>query len=151
MIEIIDDVFATRNDPGQLQVTPEDRQRLQELHPATLTEYNEGNGPCVWVLLIPTTSAIMNDFIKGRIGETELLWKTTPGEKLDCVYLCSATTLPEYRNKGITSRLTLDAIAAIQRDHPVTTLFVWPFTEEGKSLAEKIAKKAGLPLVIKPH
>lgn len=151
MMEIIDRVISTRDDPGQLQVTQKDIARLQNLHPSTLSEYNEGKGPCAWVLLIPTSEKLMHQFLEGELGETELLWNTIPGSQFETIYLCSVTTLPEYRNKGITSRLTLEAIDIIRKDHPIKSLFVWPFSEEGKKLAEKIANKAGLPLHIRAH
>ena len=151
MMQIIDETFATRHDPGQLQVTEADMQRLQQLHPATLSEYNEGKGPCVWILLIPTTTELMDKFLAGQLTETGLLWSTEPGSTFDSVYLCSATTLPEYRNKGITTRIALNAIEAIRKEHPVKKLFVWPFTEEGKQLAEKLGTKAGLPVLVRQH
>lgn len=143
---IINDVFETRGDPDQLQVTQADVKKLQELHPATLSEYNEGNGPCVWVLIIPTTKKIMQRFLRGEIGETKVLHETDPKAKFEVIYLCSASTLPEYRRKGITTRITLEAIEAIRKDHPIEALFVWPFTAEGKVLAAKIAERTGLKL-----
>lgn len=151
MMEIINEVFATRNDPDQLQVTRDDVKRLQAIHPATLSEYNEGEGPIVWLLIIPTTNEIMEKFLRGEISENQVLQRTKPGEKYDAIYLCSATTLPEYRGKGITTRIALEAIDAIRKDHPITSLFVWPFTEQGKHLAEKLAAKTGLTLRARKH
>lgn len=150
-MEIIDGVFETRNDPQQLQVTQKDLAKLQALHPATLAEYNEGNGPCVWVLLIPTTKAIMQEFLDGKISEKAILQKTLLGTSFEAVYLCSATTLPEYRGKGITSRIAVEAINSIKAKHPIADLFVWPFTPEGEILAKKLAEKLELPLHVKTH
>ena len=151
MKEIIDATFATRNDPDQLQVTQEDIARLQALHPATLSEYNERQGPCVWVLLIPTSDELMKKFLNGDLSENGLLQQTKPGTKFEAVYLCSATTLPEYRGKGITSKVCREAIEKIKAEHPVSTLFVWPFTKEGELLARKIADRLKLPLRVKAH
>jgi hypothetical protein len=151
MMEIIDGVFETRNDPDQLQVTEKDIAKLQALHPSTLSEYNEGNGPCIWVLLIPTTRAIMNQFLEGTISENGILQQTKPGTKFKTVYLCSATTLPEHRGKGLTSKLTIDAINSMRAENPVTDLFVWPFTKEGEVLARKIAESLNLPLHVRKH
>lgn len=151
MIEIIDGVFSTRNDPDQLQVTEEDIARLQLLHPATLSEYNEGHGPCIWVLLIPTTKTIMQEFLEGKITETALLYNTPPGIAYEAIYLCSVTTLPEYRGKGLTTKLTLEAINAIRSENPITDLFVWPFTKEGEILAQKIAVQLQMPLHLRAH
>ena len=104
MMQIIDEVFATRNDPSQLQVNEEVIEKLQKIHPVTIAEYNEGSGPCVWVLVIPTTTEILNLFLNGIITEQELFDRTLPGMNYEAVYLCSATALPEYRNKGLALR-----------------------------------------------
>ena len=121
-------------------------EKLQAIHPATLSEYNEGEGPAVWVLVIPTTRTVMDDFIARRITEQQLLERTTPGQICEAIYLCSATVLPEYRRRGLALRLCTEAINAIRAEHPITALYVWPFTAEGKMLAERVAQAAGLEL-----
>ncbi|MES1224360.1 MAG: hypothetical protein ABUT20_53185, partial [Bacteroidota bacterium] len=103
-------------------------------------------GPIAWVLLIPTTAALMNDFLAGKISEKQLFEKTPLNVPYDALYLCSAITLEEYRGKGITKKITLEAIEKIRKDHPIKTLFVWPFTKQGELLAEKLAALLGLPL-----
>ena len=146
MLALIDEVFATRNDPAQLQVNEQVIAKLEQIHPATLSEYNEGNGPAVWILLIPTTTELMNLFLTGHISEQELFDRTQPAMQYEAVYLCSATALPEYRGKGHAKKLCLEAIEHIRSQHPLKALFVWPFTKEGNALAEKIAIQSGLPL-----
>ncbi|MBI3509717.1 MAG: hypothetical protein HY064_03565 [Bacteroidetes bacterium] len=148
MLELVDEVFSTRHDPSQLQVNEDVLHRLQKIHPATLSEENN-NGPVAWILIIPTTEKIMNEFLNGKISEQELFDKTFPGEKYEAIYLCSATVLPEHRKKGLALMHTLRAINEIRKDHPVKFLFVWPFTNEGKLLAEKIAERTNLELKIK--
>ncbi|MGZ3899186.1 MAG: hypothetical protein ACXVO9_13390 [Bacteroidia bacterium] len=147
MMKVIDEVFATRKDPDQLQVTPQQLKKLEKIHPATLSELSDDNGPLIWVLVIPTTTNVMREFVKGNISEKELLERTNPGDSYECIYLCSASTLPEIRSKGKTKKLCLEAINAIRKDHPVKTLFVWPFTREGNALAETLAKECGLKLL----
>lgn len=146
MLALIDEVFATRSDPDQLQVDDAVIEKLQAIHPATLGEYNEGAGPCVWVLVIPTTREVMEDFLARRITEQQLLERTSPGQTFEAIYLCSATVLPEYRRRGLALRLCMEAVNAISAQHPVITLYVWPFTSEGKMLAERVAQAAGLEL-----
>jgi hypothetical protein len=149
MMQIIDEVFSTREDPDQLQVNEKVIARLQELHPATLSEYNDGNGPAIWVLIIPTVKELMEKFLRGEISEQELFDRTKPGMKFDSIYLCSATVLPEYRRKGMTLKMTVDAINAMKKDFPVERLFVWPFSEEGKFLAQKIGEVTGMKVFFK--
>lgn len=147
MLTLIDEVFATRNDPDQIQVNQKQLKKLQNIHPATLSELENEDGPAIWILIIPTTKDIMNDFLQHKISEKELLAKTKAGDSYDCVYLCSATTLPEYRGKGETKKLCIAAIRSVCNTHPIKTLFVWPFTKEGELLAAKAAKECGLELL----
>ena len=146
MIQLADQVFAGRNDPSQLAVNGKVIERLLRIHPATMSEYDDGNGPVVWILLIPTTDGLMNRFIANEISEKELFELTPLQTKYDALYLCSAMALEEYRGKGIAKKLTLKAIESIRKDHPIKTLFVWPFTSQGELLADKLAQSICLPL-----
>jgi hypothetical protein len=149
MLSLIDETFATRNDPGQIQVTQKQMKKLQAIHPATLSEKSNDDGPLIWVLLIPTTKTIMQDFLTNKITETQLLELTPLKTNYDCIYLCSATTLPEARGKGDTKKVCLKAIEEICKDHSISSLFVWPFTQEGEQLAKKIAGELNFQLLIK--
>lgn len=146
MIALADEVFAAREDPDQLDVDDVVLERLRQLHPASVSEWDDGNGPVAWILLIPTTSDLMEEFLTGRIGERELFAQTPIGGSFDALYLCSALVLEEYRRKGIARRLAWDAFERIKLEHPVRSLFVWTFTEEGRVAAEAFALQAGLPL-----
>lgn len=147
MLTLIDEVFATRKDPGQIQVNQQQLKKLQKIHPATLSELENENGPLIWILIIPTTKSIMDDFLQHKISEKELLAKTKAGDSYDCIYLCSVTTLPEYRGKGETKKLCIKAVRSVCNTHPIKTLFVWSFTNEGEILAEKVAKDCALELL----
>ena len=149
MLQLIDETFATRSDPDQIQVNQDQLKKLQSIHPATLSELSDENGPLVWVLVIPTKNAIMVDFLSGNISEKQVLDTTVPGQDYECLYLCSATTLPEARRKGLTKKVCLDAIAKISEQHGLRTLFVWPFSSEGSALAASLAKQLHLNLFIK--
>jgi ribosomal protein S18 acetylase RimI-like enzyme len=146
MIRLAEEVFAFRTDPDQIVVTDDVREKLTSIHPATLNGEENGDGPIAWMLLIPTTTEIMEEFLAKRITERELLDRTPVGGMYDAIYLCSALVLPEYRNKGIARRLVLDAVRRMQADHPIKALFVWPFTSEGKRLAHALAEELRLPL-----
>ncbi len=151
MLQVIGDVFDTRNDPDQISVNEEERELLEKIHPDTLSEFANEDGPLVWILLIPTTEEIMQRFLSGVISEKQLLYETPIGSSYDVIYLCSASVLPEARNKGLAKKLTLDAIGNIQKDHAIKALFLWPFSPEGKTLAQSIAAQLGLPLHEKKH
>jgi ribosomal protein S18 acetylase RimI-like enzyme len=147
MIQLAEEVFAVKNDPGQLNVNPEVQERLHRMHPATVSEYDDGNGPVAWVLLIPTTLDLMNRFLDNTISEKELFDLTPLDTFYEAVYLCSALVLEEYRRKGIVKRLAVDAIEALRQDHPLKSLFVWPFSNEGSLCSETVARLVSLPLL----
>ena len=149
MIALVTEFFDTRNDPDQISVTTEEREKLENIHLATMSELADENGPIVWILLIPTTKEIMAHFIDGSITEKQLLQETQPGMAYDTIYLCSASVLPEHRHKGLAKKVTVDAINSIRKDHPIVSLFYWPFSDEGKKLAQAIAEEVRLPLLEK--
>lgn len=146
MIQLADEVFAVKNDPSQLDVNQQVIERLQKIHSATVSEQVDGNGPVAWVLLIPTTLDLMNRFLKSEISEKELFDLTPLDTTYETLYLCSALVLEEYRRKGITKQLVINAIENILRDHPLKALFVWAFSKEGDMASETIARLASLPL-----
>lgn len=146
MIQLVGDFFDVKNDPDQLSVTEKVMKKLDKIHPSCMSEYNEGDGPIVWILLIPTTETVMKRFLKKEISETELLNETKPGEKYDAIYLCSASVLPEYRRKGLAKKVGMKAIRDIMKDHKIKALYYWGFSPEGQALAEKAAKELKLPL-----
>jgi hypothetical protein len=123
MLQLAEDVFSTHNDPTQLEVDEEVIAKLNRLHPATLSEHIDGDGPVVWILLIPTTHTLMQQFIEESISETELLNLTPVNEKYETIYLCSALVLSEYRKKGFANKLITKAIGEIRSEHPIQALF----------------------------
>lgn len=149
MLQLADEVFAVHEDPTQLQVDAEVRARLHRIHPATRSEAVDGDGPVAWVLVIPTTAALMEAFLGSKLTEQELYDHTPEGGVYEAVYLCSAMVLKEYRGQGLAQRLTLEAIENIRKDHPIRTLFYWPFTAEGDALAHTLASAAALPLLVR--
>ena len=146
MLQLAEEVFAVKDDPTQLDVNEQALDRLHRIHPATVAEYNDGNGPVAWVLLIPTTTDLMNRFLKGEISEKQLFDLTPTDTTYEAIYLCSALVLEEYRRKGITRQLSLQAIEAIRKDHPLKAAFVWAFSPEGDLAAGTIVRLAGLQL-----
>jgi ribosomal protein S18 acetylase RimI-like enzyme len=151
MIALADLVFATKNDPNQLDVNEEVIEQLQLLHPASVCEEANDDGPIAWVLLIPTTQKLALAFINEELSETELLSQTPSDQPFEVIYLCSALVLEEFRKQGIVKRLTLDAVNAIRANHPIKSLVVWPFTDEGWHSAERIAQACELPLIVRKH
>lgn len=146
MIQLAEDTFATKNDPDQLDVNEEVLEHLKQIDPSTVSEYDDGKGPAAWILLIPTTTDLMNRFLENKISEKELYELTPLKVTYDALYLCSAMVLDEYRRKGIARKLTLKAVEEICKTHPIKALFTWAFTKEGDMAAEELARVTSLPL-----
>jgi len=146
LIKLAEETFAMHDDPSQLQVDQAVRERLMQIHPATMSEFSDENGPVAWLLLIPTTKELMEQFVNKDITEKELFKLTPLNIKYETIYLCSGLVLPEYQRKGIIQGMALKAITEIRKEHPVQYLFNWAFTEGGDKAAERLSELTGLPL-----
>ncbi len=149
MIKLAEETFAVKNDPHQLDVDQDVLERLQKIHPSSVSEYDDGNGPVAWVLMIPTTIELMNRFLENKISEKEMYELTAMGGAYEALYLCSAMVLEEHRRKGIAKRLAIEAIGNIRKIHQIKSLFVWAFSKEGDLGSEEIALLVNLPLLKK--
>ncbi len=147
LIQLADSVFSTRTDPDQLDVNQDILAHLEKIHSSCVSEWNEEDGPVCWVLMFPTTQKLMYEFLNKEISEKQLYELTPLHAEYDCIYLCSALVLEEYRRKGIASKLSLEAISEIRKNYPIQHLFVWAFTEEGNRAADFISKKCQIPLL----
>ena len=147
MIQLATEFFDTKNDPSQLSIDETVIERLHRIHPSTMGERTGENGPIAWTIVIPTTNALMKQFIEGAIGEQELMELTIQQRNFDAVYLCSAMVLPEHRGKGLAKQLLCSSIRAIINDHSIRHLFYWAFSREGDALAQGTAKELQLPLL----
>lgn len=135
-----------RNDPSQLTIDEITMEEILCLHPAAISEKRDDDGPIAWLIILPTTSDVMERFLSGEINEREILSQTKPDDHYDALYLCSVLLLPEYRGKGIAGALCSEAIQSILRDHPIRTLFCWAFSPEGQQLANVLAAEFNLPI-----
>ena len=146
MLELAEEVFASKNDPNQLDVNEEVMEQLQRIHPESIAEYDNGQGPICWIIQIPTTRQLMEQFLANEISEKELFELTPLNVPYQAVYLCSGMVLQEFRRKGIAKKLAFDALSKIRESHPIEALFVWAFTKDGDIVSESLAKLSGLPL-----
>ena len=149
LLELVDDVFETRNDPTQIAFSEADMEKMELLHSGCLQEAAKADGPISWVAVIPTSLELMNLFVQGELTERQLFEATEETTPKQAVYLCSAIVLPEFRRSGIAFDLSVNSIRSIQEDQKIEAAFVWPFTDEGKALAQKVASSCGLPLFVR--
>jgi hypothetical protein len=149
MIALAEEFFDVKNDPDQISVDEETRTRLLAIHPNTMTETRNEDGPIAWVLVIPTTTEVMEQFLSKSINEQQILQNTLPGKQYEAVYLCSALVLPEHRGKGLARKSLVQSVREIQKQHSIKKLFAWTFSPEGEGLATSIARELGLPLYLR--
>jgi hypothetical protein len=146
MMTLAEEFFDVKNDPDQISVDDRTRAKLLAIHPSTMTDVQNEEGPIVWVLVIPTTTDVMEQFLSKSINELQILQKTLPGCQYEAAYLCSALVLPEHRGKGLAKRSAIQAVRNIQKHHQIRELYAWTFSPEGEGLAVSIARELGLPL-----
>lgn len=151
MLALADEVFASRSDPQQIDVTQQVLDRLCSIHPASVQSHDEPDGPVAWVLAFPSTENLMHLFLENRITERQLFEQTPLRVSYHTLYLCSALVLEEYRKKGLAKMLTVQAVEAIRSDHPIKSLFAWTFSKAGDQLAKSITKHTGLPLHLRQY
>jgi GNAT superfamily N-acetyltransferase len=151
MIQLAEKVFAVRSDPSQLSVNGRVMHRLRRIHPSTITEKSTRNGPVAWMLVLPTTHHLMEQFLTKQINERELYAKTPLHTRYDSIYLCSALVLPEYRGKGLAKKLMMKAIKSICKQHPINALYYWEFSKAGRRLAQSVSQELHLPLHQRPE
>lgn len=146
MMQIVNEVFHYDTDPHQLQVDEAVVEQLTALHPATCIELNDENGPIFWLILIPTSLATMQLFLKGEISEQTLYNYALTEKVYEALYLCSIALHPNYRNKGMATLETKQAILQLKSSWPINCLYYWPLSTEGDQLAQKLALEMGLPI-----
>ncbi|MBL0007063.1 MAG: hypothetical protein IPP25_07705 [Saprospiraceae bacterium] len=147
MIQLADDVFAVKNDPDQLDVNQDVLDQLRRIHPATVSEFDDGHGPVAWVLLIPTTLGLMDQSLSHSISEKEMYEQTPLDAAYEAILSLFCHGLEEYRRKGIARQLTLKAIDSIRKDHPIKICLCGHLLQKGDITADTISQITSLPLL----
>lgn len=138
--------FGTHQDPEQIPITKESEQKLLALHPDTILYCVDDVGNARgWVIAVPTTVTLMQQFVCSTITEKELFDQTKIGDAFDALYLCSAFVMPEHRRTGCATAMCVEAVKRISGGKPME-LFYWAFSKEGEMLAQAVSKKFGVTL-----
>jgi hypothetical protein len=150
MRRIAEAFYGSAHDPDQIQITELMQQKLATLHPQSVHYKLIENEPVSWVVVVPTTKDLANQFMQQEITERGLLDRTQPQEVYDALYLCSAFTVPPYRQKGLATKLLNQAIKSM----PLTQnalLFGWVFSPEGEALHYALSREQGLKIPVRPR
>ena len=148
MRTIAEKYFGTLDDPEQIPINKASADKLMKLDPHSVTYRLVDGHPVSWVIVLPTSRTLAQDFVAGKISEHELFDRTEPQEIYDALYFCSAFTILEYRRQGLAAALNREAYNKIP--HTEDCYYCcWPFSVEGERLAKEMANKWGIDLVFK--
>ena len=147
-LAIAEQFFGSQEHPDYIPITKESAQKFERLNPNFMVYKLKDGEPISWILVLPTSLNLMNQFIKGDINERQLLDLTQPETKYEALYLCSAFTVPEYRRHGYVLEMFKEAIEKISHTENFT-LFAWPVTQEGKELSIKLESILGHKILLR--
>lgn len=148
IMRVAEEFFGTASDPEQMPISRESLDKLQSLHPNTFLYKLKSGEPVSWVVVLPTSKKLAEEFLSGEINERELLGMTEPQEKYEALYLCSAFTVPGERRKGYAAEMIMKAIKNISLTHDAL-FFAWPFSEEGRMAVKKLETELGAKIRLK--
>ena len=148
MLSVAENFFKTASDSSQIPINKESFYKIQRLHPKTLLYKTKNNKPISWIVILPTSKKLADEFLQGKISERELLDKSNPQKEYEALYLCAAFTIPKYRRKGYVIEMLNEAIGSIPHTDDIK-LFAWSYSQEGKSLIKKLEKTLGGKIELK--
>jgi len=145
ILELAEETFNTGDDPDQAPVSRASMDKLTALHPKSISYRLDGDKPIGFTTILPTTKDLMRRFLDGEINEKELFNLSQKQDKYSALYLMSAVVKPEHRKRGLAFEMALEGLDSIGVSLD-TDLFCWPFTDEGRALADRVAKHFGLAM-----
>jgi len=132
--------FQTADDPSQSEATVENCQKIIAVDPhAFIIERVDGQ-LAAYSSVLPTSNAVKNDFLAGKITERELLAVATSEPAFETLYLLVSFVLAEYRKRGIASRLVKEQIGYFKGKYGINDYYAWAWSEEGKKLISALGR-----------
>jgi len=127
---------------GDSMVEPnlENAEKLISLEKNNLICFKENNQPISWALVLPTSREKAERFLKKEITELELFNRSVEKPLFESLYLFSVVTLPDYRKRGLSSRLVKYQIEYFRNKYKIKDFYAWALNPEGKSLIESLKK-----------
>ncbi len=155
LLAMLESYFKTHDDPEQMQINLDGAHWIGERIPECSIIIKHKDEVVGSTFIMPCTKEIMKKFVSKEINEAELgeeIKNKVSYENMDAIYLCSVFVKPEHRNKGLALKGTLTSIEKISKKahKEIESLFYWAYSEEGKRLANKVAKSVKLHLYARP-
>ncbi len=142
MRRIAEQFYGTAHNPDQIPITEESQKKLHQLHPKTVLFKLIDNEPVSWIVVMPTTLILAEQFVSGKITERELFEETKPSDMYEALYFCSVFTVREHQRKGYGTALLREALKSIPLV-PDPYLFCWVYSKEGEAMYQALTKKFG--------
>lgn len=143
ILEIAEQFYGTFDDLEQIPINENSFNRLISIHEETIKlKTDNSNSPVSWIVVIPTSGETMNLFLDKKINERELFDRAVKEKSFEALYLCSAFTISEYRNKGYAKELLIESINKFAPDKSVE-LYVWIYSKEGANLINVLEESLG--------
>ena len=143
--------FGTSTDKNQWHPTEEDSVFVMNNLPECMNIIRDDDNFIGFTLIIPSTRELMDNFINKEINENDL-WLAAKNRKVtldnfSAIYLCSAIIDKNYRRRGLSSNGFVKSIRKlIGKKNVKPILFYWAYSNEGKLVADKVAKILNLKL-----
>jgi len=102
--------------------------------------------------IVPTNRKIMDEFLKNKITEQEMILKSVKKVSLndfDCIYIFYSAILKEYRRQGLIFKARQKIINNYLKLNKKVVFFAWAYSKAGENLAIKTSEKYKIPLIIK--
>lgn len=136
--------FGTDLDPEQLNPDSADVKHLLK-HRSSLVVAKEKGVIAGFVFSWPTTKKLMGEFVNKEINEQKLFDLSKDLKSFDAIYLCATIVRPEFRGKGLSTKLAMRSISGLSRKKKMD-LFCWPTTKEGEFAINSLSKKLGVKI-----
>lgn len=151
--QMAENYFKMREDPTQIKAAKETKEWIYTKFPESLNIIKNKDRIIGFTWVLPCSKELMNQFLEKKLNEFELferIKQRTRKEKIESIYLCSSIIEKDFQNRGLATKGFVKSIKLITKNkHSNITLFYWPFSKEGKALAEKVAKLTNFELEIR--
>ncbi len=147
--KIAEQFYGSESHPDHIPIKAESAAKLDSISDNWFNcAFDDNNEPISWIVVIPTSIALMKDFITAKITEKQLFDSTSIATPQEALYLCSAFTIPEYRRQGLAMRLILETIGQFEQSG-TKELFAWIYSPEGEQMVTTMQQRYGRKIYIR--
>jgi hypothetical protein len=132
------ELFGTDDDPDQAQPTLHNALSLINLEKNNFLCIKDENKVIAWSVVLPTSIKNMTSFLSNRMTEKDLFLDSINNPKFESLYLMSVIVLPEYRKKGLGSKLLTQQINYFKNNFSINNFYAMILSNEGSKLLEKL-------------